>query len=88
MAETRGVECPGSTPLCCEVSDFPVVDTPLPDAGDLDDDDDVDRDDYVRFAAAMNGPNQPAGASCADLDFDGDVDLADLDMVCRLFTGP
>ena len=68
--------------------DGQIVDTSLPDAGDLDDDDDVDADDYVLFATAMNGPNQPAGADCADLDFDGDVDLADLDAFCRLFDGP
>jgi len=56
-----------------------------PAAGDIDGDGSVDLDDYVRFAACLNGPDvttPPIGCSvlefdAADIDADGDVDLAD-----------
>ncbi len=63
--------------------------------GDMDDDDDVDLDDYVVFAPCMAGPNEtlpPAGChyldfACADLDDDGDVDAADFAWFQRAFLG-
>ncbi|GJM25757.1 MAG: hypothetical protein DHS20C16_21720 [Phycisphaerae bacterium] len=53
--------------------------------GDLDNDGDVDADDYDRFAPCLNGPDatsQPAecihlNAATSDFDMDGDVDLTD-----------
>ena len=45
--------------------------------GDLDDDGDVDLDDYILFAAAMNGPDVAPGLAAADLDGDSDCDMAD-----------
>jgi hypothetical protein len=67
----------------------------LPD-GDFDDDDDVDLSDYEQFRGCLNGPNvtaPPPGCSPeqfirADLDADGDCDLADAAAFADRFTGP
>jgi hypothetical protein len=50
---------------------------PLP--GDMDEDGDVDLDDFSIFAGCMVGPGiaYPGGCDSADLDDEGDVDLAD-----------
>jgi len=47
--------------------------------GDLDEDGDVDLDDFTIFVTCMNGPDvpYPLGCEAADLDTDTDVDLAD-----------
>ena len=47
--------------------------------GDLDGDGDVDNDDFTIFAGCMNGPDIPYPLDCdgADLNIDGDVDVAD-----------
>jgi hypothetical protein len=63
--------------------------------GDFDDDGDVDLDDYEEFFACLNGPNvttPPPGCSPeqfvrADLDGDGDCDLADAALFANRFTG-
>ena len=51
----------------------------VPVPGDLNDDGDVDAEDYVLFADCLNGPNvaYPLGCDEADLHTDGDVDAAD-----------
>lgn len=59
----------------------------------LDQDCDVDLDDYALLAACMNGPNLPPSPTCpqgvnADIDNDGDVDLEDAAALARQFTGP
>lgn len=59
---------------------------PLP--GDIDDDGDVDLDDYVLSAAAMSGPTAPTAEPDADLDGDNDCDLADFAVFADHFTGP
>jgi hypothetical protein len=46
--------------------------------GDLDDDLDVDLDDYALFATSMNGPLKDAGNPLSDIDMDGDSDTEDL----------
>jgi len=58
---------------------------PLP--GDIDDDGDVDLDDYVLFGAAMSGPTAPTAEPDADLDGDGDCDLTDFATFSIGFTG-
>lgn len=63
--------------------------------GDLDDDGDVDLDDYADFADCLNGPNvtaPPGGCTLeqfndADLDEDDDVDLSDFAVFGRVFEG-
>jgi hypothetical protein len=55
--------------------------------GDLDDDGDVDLDDYELFETDLTGPAIPS-ASPADLDSDGDVDLGDFSMFAAHLTGP
>ncbi len=59
---------------------------------DLDDDNDVDVDDFVLFQGCFNGPNQPPpqakGCATADFDGDGDVDLADFHQFGACFNGP
>jgi hypothetical protein len=55
--------------------------------GDLDDDGDVDLNDYTLFAAAMDGPKVPTSDPDADLDSDNDCDLADLAVFAASFTG-
>jgi hypothetical protein len=57
--------------------------------GDGDGDGDVDLDDYVMFAACIEGPDVPVGAECEifDLDGDGDVDVDDFAVFQQSFTG-
>jgi len=55
--------------------------------GDLDDDNDVDTDDYALLAASLNGPAEPPFNPSADLDDDGDCDLADVAIFAEFFTG-
>jgi hypothetical protein len=49
-------------------------------AADLDNDCDVDLDDYAIFFSCFAGPDVPVAEECldADLSGDGDVDLEDL----------
>ncbi len=56
---------------------------------DLDEDGDVDTDDFNIFAGCMAGPNNayPAGCDFADLDTNGDVDLRDFALFQMEFTG-
>jgi len=69
---------------------FPV---PLP--GDIDQDGDVDLDDFSLLAGCVNGPDVPAPpSSCdqsnfdrADLDHDDDVDFIDFGLFQVVFTG-
>ena len=64
--------------------------------GDLDDDGDVDIDDFNTFADCLAGPDvfdpppdcNPGDFINADLDGDGDVDLADFARFQEVFTGP
>jgi hypothetical protein len=57
---------------------------------DLDDDGDVDLDDFLVFAGCMSGPGAgcPGGCEAADLDGDDDVDLGDFSVFQQQFTGP
>ncbi len=64
--------------------------------GDLDDDGDVDIDDFVLLEACWSGPgvgSNPPGCpsaqfEAADFDGDNDVDLADFTLFVELYTGP
>ncbi|MBN1511927.1 MAG: hypothetical protein JXB13_07920 [Phycisphaerae bacterium] len=62
-----------------------ILTAPIP--GDLDDDGDVDHEDYILFADCLNGPNVPYPLGCdeADLHTDGDVDAADFAEYQMLF---
>ena len=53
--------------------------------GDLDDDGDVDLDDYVLFEDALDGPGVAPSNPEADLDGDGDCDLADWSVFAENF---
>ena len=57
--------------------------------GDLDDDGDVDVEDFAIFTDCMNGPDDPYPLDCnaADLDTNGDVDIADFAVFQTLFGG-
>ena len=60
--------------------------------GDLDNDGDVDLDDFALFSMCYGGPGNPPGSDCpsgidADLDGDGDVDLLDFMIFATNFTG-
>jgi len=57
--------------------------------GDLDGDEDVDRDDFAALVDCFAGPNAsyPDGCECADLDSDCDVDIADFGVLQERFTG-
>lgn len=72
----------------CDISDGTSIDANgngIPDEcedgipGDLDDDGDVDIDDFALFPGCMNGPEvgYPLDCNLADLDSDGDVDVID-----------
>ena len=73
---------------------FAVINRPVP--GDLDDDGDVDLDDYIDVPPCIVGPGVlEAPKECRsdyfpilDLDQDGDVDLADIAKFQVFFTGP
>jgi hypothetical protein len=68
----------------------------LPIRGDLDEDGDVDLDDFATFAGCLNGPEvmtPPAGCTQtnftkSDLDEDSDVDLDDFAVFGSRFTVP
>jgi hypothetical protein len=63
--------------------------------GDLDNDGDVDADDYDRFAPCLGGPEfnvQPAecihlDSATSDFDTDGDVDLTDFATFAKTYSG-
>lgn len=57
---------------------------------DLDQDCDVDADDFSLFAACNTGPMIPVISGCETRDFDGDedVDLEDFGLFQRCYTGP
>lgn len=71
------------------ILDAGAVTWPVLPAGDFDCDADVDADDFAFFAGCLSGPDVPASVSCeyAGQDVDGDVDLADLAVFQRAFTG-
>ncbi len=57
---------------------------------DFDCDGDVDLQDFTRFQACFNGPNQPpatSGCRDADANRDGDVDLEDFNVFQACFNG-
>lgn len=56
--------------------------------GDLDADNDVDRDDLALLVQALTGPNVPTDRFAADLDGDGDCDVDDFRRLAAGFTGP
>jgi hypothetical protein len=63
--------------------------TPAP--ADLDEDGDVDLDDYTVFSTCVTGANTgPVASECrsADLDTDEDVDQTDFGLLQGAFTGP
>lgn len=57
--------------------------------GDLDNDGDVDNDDFSEVAVCLTGPEAPATSECRSADFerDGYVDLGDVAILQRVFTG-
>ena len=57
--------------------------------GDLDNDGDVDNYDFSNVAACLTGPEEPATSECRDADFErnGYVDLGDVAVLQRVFTG-
>lgn len=57
-------------------------------SADLDEDGDVDLDDYALFEECMYGPDvtPPTCDESSDLDGDGDMDLADLALFSNVFT--
>ena len=60
-------------------------------AGDFDDDDDVDLDDYYAFVDCFTGPDGgPIPPEClrGDFDFDGDIDCDDWDQFVLAWTEP
>jgi len=67
-----------------------IVPASFPLTGDLDDDGDVDLDDYAVFADCLNGPGNSPASGCpsgvnGDLDDDEDVDLSDFAIfACKL----
>ncbi len=79
-----------------DASDADLRMRPAPIAGDVDDDYDVDLDDYRAAADCMAGPGvdmppqgcDPAEFAAADADGDRDVDLRDLSWLFAGFTGP
>ncbi|RJP38591.1 MAG: hypothetical protein C4547_04230 [Phycisphaerales bacterium] len=79
-----------------DISDADLRLRPAPVVGDVDDDYDVDLDDYRLAAACMAGPGvkappqgcTPTEFEAADGDGDRDVDLADLSRLFAGFTGP
>jgi hypothetical protein len=80
QGDTAAVSClaSGGTPeTCCG-------------PGDLDNDIDVDLDDYALFRGCIEGPDGVLLTDCgqADLGHDSDVDLHDFGAFQRVFTGP
>jgi hypothetical protein len=63
-------------------NDFTTIRYRQARVGDIDDDGDVDADDWARFAGCMAGPDAPPScdppdSTRSDLDFDTDVDIRD-----------
>ncbi|MHC5111571.1 MAG: hypothetical protein ACYTHJ_17025 [Planctomycetota bacterium] len=61
------------------------------DAGQCDDDGDIDLDDYAAIDPCLTGPPSggiPVDCQCLDSDFDDDVDLKDVAAVCNNMTIP
>ena len=65
-----------------------ALDLRLP--GDCDGDGDITLSDHGWFVGCMAGPGASfaAGCSCADLNYDGYIDLADFAALQAAFTGP
>ncbi len=79
--------------LCHEAFNLVRWQCPLPGASraDLDQDDDVDLDDFERFVGCFTGANVGGVADCcasADFDSDGDVDQDDFGVHQRCYAGP
>ncbi len=55
--------------------------------GDMDGDGDVELDDFAALVDAMNGPGVAPGDPAADLDEDGDCDMADVSIFAIVFAG-
>ncbi len=56
---------------------------------DVDQDGDVDQDDFDAFESGTSGPGTPsAGLDLGDFDGDGDIDQTDFGIFQRCFTGP
>ncbi len=64
----------------------PCADSVSPD---LDEDCDVDLEDYAAFVSCASGPAGPVAPGCKDRDFDGDdyVDLSDFSVLQRCYRG-
>jgi probable HAF family extracellular repeat protein len=67
-----------------------VPGTPIFIPADLDDDGDVDIDDFGVFQSCGSGPTVPASVECAPADFDddGDVDQSDFGYYQECYSGP
>jgi hypothetical protein len=70
-----------------------VIETGPATPGDVDEDGDVDLDDYLfppSFPTCMTGPAEVAGAECLVFDFDSDTDVDEVDFAVfqSAFTGP
>ena len=75
----------GSTIRFTDVATGAQVEHVIMLLGDLDDDGDVDLDDYVLFEDALDGPGVAPSNPEADLDGDGDCDLADWSVFAENF---
>ncbi len=67
-----------------------AVETRAYAAPDLDNDCDVDTDDFSLFEACASGPSVPPPSGCGarDFDADGDVDMDDFGQFQRCYSGP
>ena len=87
VGEFAGVSNPLRYALTYNSTDVTV--TVLAVVGDLDDDGNVDSEDFMLFAGCTSGPDVDYVQGCdeADLDVDSDVDLADFLAFQPTFTG-